>query len=270
MLQRYAVLGNPIKHSRSPQIHQLFATQFGHQLQYDAIELPIGRFSESLRDLVEQGLKGANVTVPFKQDALAFADAQTERARLAGAANTLVFEEGRTLADNTDGAGLVSDLQRLYGALSDTHVVLIGAGGAARGVVLPLFNAGVGKITLMNRTLERAYELADMFAEHGDICAISINAVTEKPADIIVNCTSSSLHGELPGVSAELFRGVAFAYDMFYSDDKTTFLLFAEDAQPNIRTADGIGMLVGQAAESYRLWWGVEPDVAKVIESLRP
>ncbi|XOV80070.1 MAG: shikimate dehydrogenase [Aestuariibacter sp.] len=270
MLQKYAVFGNPIQHSLSPKIHQLFAKQFGHDLQYDAIEIPIGQFAATVPGLIDKGLLGANVTAPFKGDALAFAKEKTERASLAGAANTLVFNREVILADNTDGAGLVHDLRRLKGNLQGSNVLLIGAGGASKGVVLPLYSAGVEHITITNRTIAKAEALAQQFSKYGQVQVRELQHSPDTPYDIIINCTSSSMQGSLPGVSPDIYTNAGLVYDMFYHQEKTPFLKSAEQHNHNVQTADGIGMLVGQAAESYRLWWNESPDIQSVIESLRP
>lgn len=270
MSRMYAVFGNPIHHSLSPKIHQLFAKQFGHDLQYDAIEIPIGQFAATVPGLIDNGLLGANVTAPFKGDALEFAKEQTERARLAGAANTLVFNREAILADNTDGAGLVQDLRRLRGDLQGSNILLIGAGGASKGVVLPLISAGVEYITITNRTTSKAEVLAQQFSKFGRVQVRDLQHTPHIPYDIIINCTSSSMHGSLPGVSPDIYTDAGLVYDMFYHQEKTLFLKSAEQHNHKVQTADGIGMLVGQAAESYRLWWNESPDIQSVIESLRP
>lgn len=270
MIRRFAVFGNPVKHSRSPHIHQMFAVQFGHELQYDAIEIPAGQFAGEVRRLIEDGLFGANVTVPFKEDALAFSTQPTERATQAGAANTLFFGPDDIVADNTDGAGLVQDLNRLTGNIKGARVLLIGAGGATRGVVLPLLQAGVHNIDICNRTEAKSAFLATQFSQYGPVQSVPLGHIPCEHYDIIVNCTSSSLSGELPGISGHVFEKATLAYDMFYSDKATVFMAFASQCSSDIQVADGIGMLVGQAAESYRVWWGVSPDIDQVINQLRP
>lgn len=268
MLKKFAVFGNPIKHSLSPKIHQLFAQQFDHQLQYDAIELPVGHFSAKVKELVEHGLIGANVTVPFKQEAIVFANKASERATIAGAANTLTFNDGDCYADNTDGKGLVSDIQRLTGTLNNKDILLIGAGGATRGVVLPLLQAGAASLTIVNRTKAKAIELQSIFSPYGKVLCGELMDNATSQYHIVINCTSSSLHGELPGVNSSVFEHSELIYDMFYQKELTSFLSYAQQINKNAVLADGIGMLVGQAAESYRLWWGVSPDLSTTISAL--
>ena len=264
MTDRYAVFGHPIAHSKSPLIHAAFARQTGQDLSYEAILAPLDGFAGSIATFVAAGGRGANVTVPFKQEAFRLADRLSPRAERAGAVNTLTFESGRILGDNTDGAGLVADLTRnLHRTLTGSRILLLGAGGAARGVIGPLLDEQPAALVIANRTVSRAQELAALF--DGGIRACGFDAL-DGPFDLVVNATAASLAGELPPLSPQLFTPGTLAYDMMYGRD-TPFLAFAR-AQ-GAATADGLGMLVEQAAEAFHLWRGIRPDTAPVIASLR-
>ncbi|MBH5330314.1 shikimate dehydrogenase [Eikenella sp. S3360] len=263
---RYAVFGNPVAHSRSPGIHQMFAAQEGTAIEYERILAEPGRFAESAAAFFAAGGLGANVTVPFKTDACAWADSLSARARAAGAANTLIKQpNGQIHADNTDGLGLVADIRRHFQvALAGKRILLIGAGGAARGVILPLLECRPASLTIANRTAAKARELAEAFGA-------SAAEFAELPAagfDIAVNATSGSLSGQVPAIAAKVFAQCELAYDMAYGREPTAFMRFAQNAGAQ-RTADGLGMLVEQAAESYRLWRGFSPDTAPVLSALR-
>ena len=264
MTDRYAVFGHPIAHSKSPLIHAAFARQTGQDMTYEAILAPIDGFAESVAAFVATGGRGANVTVPFKEEAYRLASRLTPRAQRAGAVNTLTFDADGILGDNTDGAGLVADLTRnLKRTLAGKRILLLGAGGAARGVVEPLLEQNPSALVIANRTVSRAQELAELFGR--GVRASSFEAL-EGAFDLVVNATAASLAGELPPLSPQLFTPETLAYDMMYGRD-TPFLAFAR-AQ-GAATADGLGMLVEQAAEAFHLWRGVRPDTAPVIASLR-
>lgn len=263
MTDRYAVFGHPIAHSKSPQIHTAFARQTGQDMSYEAILAPLDGFAASLSAFIGTGGRGANVTVPFKQQAYKLAAQLSPRAERAGAVNTLVFDDG-ILGDNTDGAGLVADLTRnLHCPLAGRRILLLGAGGAARGVIDPLLEQQPAALVIANRTVSRAQELADLF-KHG-IRACGFESAGG-PYDVIINATAASLAGELPPLSPRIFTTDTFAYDMMYGSD-TPFLAFARSQGATI--ADGLGMLVEQAAEAFYVWRGVRPDTAPVIASLR-
>lgn len=268
-MDHYAVVGNPVSHSKSPLIHRLFAEQTDQSLTYEAILLQEDSFEEELKRFFDKGGKGVNVTLPFKERAFGFVDSSTPRANLAGAVNTIISKNGQLLGDNTDGQGLVYDLQRLVSSLKNRSILLIGAGGAAKGVIAPLFEAGVKQIHVANRTPEKALALAEQFEDLGLISGSDLLSVPTNQADIVVNSTSSSVTNEVPAISKNLFDEAQIAYDMFYSDADTSFMNFAKDANVEITTSDGLGMLVGQAAESFRLWRGVTPEIAPVIDSLK-
>lgn len=267
-MKKFAVFGHPIAHSKSPLIHQAFAKQYGHDLEYERILAPLDGFSHSIDVFFAQGGEGANVTMPFKEEALALSDHLTERARLAGAVNTLIKQaDGSLLGDNTDGPGLVFDLQRAYGSLADAKVLLLGAGGAAKGVVKPLLDENLAKLTVVNRTLSKAQSLASRFAAD-DVEAFDYQSLPEQRFDIIINSTSSSMVNELPGLNVKALKETKLVYDMFYKNEPTSLLKWASQHNPNVTIQDGIGMLVAQAAFAYQQWFGVLPECEPIIAAL--
>ncbi|MCC6196016.1 MAG: shikimate dehydrogenase [Burkholderiales bacterium] len=271
-MDRYAVVGNPVAHSKSPRIHEAFARATGQAMTYERLLAPIGGFAQVAEGFARAGGKGLNVTVPFKLDALAIAHSASERARAAGACNTLKRDGDRWYADNTDGAGIVRDLTVNRGvALAGRDVLVLGAGGAARGILLPMLGQDVRSIVISNRTPGKAEALAVQFAAHGPLDALAPDRIGARTFDVVVNATSAGLDGGDTGWSwpAGLFRTGAFAYDLVYADGTTAFLRWAQ-GQGVTRTADGIGMLIEQAAESFLLWRGVRPQTAPVFELLRP
>jgi shikimate dehydrogenase len=268
MTDRYAVIGNPIAHSRSPSIHARFAAQTGQDLVYDRLLAPIGGFGVTVDAFRAGGGRGLNVTVPFKLDAFSYAGAVSPRARAAGAVNTLSFDGDRVEADNTDGIGLVRDLSHRLGfALRGSRVLLLGAGGAARGVILPLLEAGVAAIVVANRTEDKARQLAALAADPRVTWA-GFDDTGNEPLGLFVNATSAGLSGGAPAVCERAFRGCLLAYDMVYAGEPTVFMRHAQ-ALGCERVCDGLGMLVEQAAESFRIWRGVAPDTAPVYAVLR-
>ena len=266
----YAVMGSPVAHSRSPAIHRLFAKQFGHQIEYSAIEVAPGEFPQAVEQFRAGGGKGLNVTVPYKQEAFALTDNVSERARLAGAVNTLKFEtDGAIFGDNTDGAGLVHDLTRNLGvALKGRKILVLGAGGAVRGVLAPLLRQNPELLVVANRTVSKAKTLAREHAPLGKIEASGYNELRGRRFDIVINGTSASLKGEVPPLPENVFANRALAYDMAYGDKATAFMDWAA-LHGAERIADGLGMLVEQAAESYFVWRGVRPETRSVIAALR-
>ncbi len=267
-METYAVFGNPIAHSKSPFIHQLFAEQTGIVHPYGRVLAPLDAFIPTLEAFFQAGGKGANVTVPYKEEAFARADELTERASLAGAVNTLKrLEDGRLLGDNTDGIGLLSDLERLKMIKPGSRVLLIGAGGAARGVLLPLLSLDCS-VTITNRTFSRAQQLATLFSHTGSVQALDGDALAGSTFDLIVNATSSGLAGELPHIPGLLIHSRVHCYDMFYQKGMTPFLSWCASLGAT-NMADGLGMLVGQAAHAFLLWHGRMPDVVPVIERLK-
>lgn len=265
---RYVVVGNPIQHSKSPDIHARFARQTDQHLVYERLLAPLEGFSSAMQAFVAGGGKGANVTVPFKVDAYHYATALTERAQAAGAVNTLKVEGSTILGDNTDGVGLVTDIvQNARVSLAGKRILLLGAGGAARGVILPLLTERPAELLIANRTFSKAAELARHFSQLGSVVQACEFAAIDRPFDVIINATSASLAAEVPPVPAVAFAGQSLAYDMMYAKEPTPFLQFALRQGAGIR--DGLGMLVEQAAESFFLWRGVRPDTSPVYQELR-
>jgi len=266
-MDAYVVIGNPIAHSKSPEIHARFAQQSAQSIRYERLLAPLDDFGGTVRDFMAGGGCGANVTVPFKLQAHALADRLSERARLAGAVNTLKFEQGMIFGDNTDGAGLVADIVTNAGvALSGKRILLLGAGGAARGALLPLLEQGPAQLVLANRSLAKARELATQFAAYGNLAA-SEYAALQGSFDVIINATSASLGGELPPLPPQVLSTATLAYDMMYGSEPTVFMQFAVQHGATVR--DGLGMLVEQAAEAFLLWRGVRPATAAVFADLR-
>ncbi|MCX7626793.1 MAG: shikimate dehydrogenase [Methylophilaceae bacterium] len=264
MTDRYAVFGNPIAHSKSPAIHAAFARQTGEDLVYEAILAPLDGFATSIRHFIAEGGRGANVTVPFKEEAFRLATRLTERAQRAGAVNTLTFEGQEIVGDNTDGIGLVRDIRDNLGfALQGKHILLMGAGGAARGTISPLLSESPASLTVVNRTLQKAEALR---AHFGEITACSYEALAGHAYDLVINATSSGLSDTLPPLPDHLFAEGALAYDMMYGRI-TPFMNFAREH--GVMVADGLGMLVEQAAEAFWVWRGIRPQTAPVISMLR-
>ncbi|MFM8898796.1 MAG: shikimate dehydrogenase [Burkholderiales bacterium] len=272
MTALYAVAGNPVEHSQSPFIHQQFAQQTGQALRYERLLCPLDRFAATIRQFAQDGARGCNVTVPFKFEAYALAQSHTARARLAGAANTLRFDDGDWLADNTDGAGLVRDIQNnAEVVLAGQRVLVIGAGGAAAGALGALIAERPQELVLANRSLDKAQALADQhqtFAkEHGvELQAHALNHCGDH-FDVVINASSSSLQGGGIPVATSVLRPGALALDMMYGPAAQGFLQWAQ--QHGAQGRDGLGMLVEQAAEAFFLWRGVRPDTAPVLSSLR-
>ncbi|WP_263143672.1 shikimate dehydrogenase [Pseudomonas sp. RIT-PI-AD] len=268
-MDRYGVFGNPIGHSKSPLIQRRFAEQTGEALAYEALLAPLEDFAGFARAFFAEG-RGANVTVPFKEEAYRLADVLSERAERAGAVNTLKkLADGRLYGDNTDGAGLVRDLTGNAGfALGGTRILLLGAGGAVRGVLEPLLGEGPATLTLANRTAHKAEHLAERFADLGRVSGSGFEAL-EGPFDLIVNGTSASLAGERPPIDPALIRrGHTLCYDMMYASEPTAFCRWALE-QGAARALDGLGMLVEQAAEAFFVWRGVRPRTAPVLAEMR-
>jgi shikimate dehydrogenase len=265
---RYGVIGNPIAHSKSPQIHARFAEQTGQQISYERLLAPLDAFEATVKTFIASGGRGANVTVPFKLEAFRFSDELSSRAQAAGAVNTLQFQDGRVFGDNTDGVGLVRDIVGAAGVqLSGRQILLLGAGGAARGVVLPLLAESPSRLVIANRTPERAAELAVQFSDNPVAPEACSFTELSGPFDVVINATSASLSSELPPVPASVFGARSFVYDMMYAAEPTRFLQLA--AQHGARVRDGLGMLVEQAAESFFIWRGVRPQTAPVHDWLR-
>lgn len=266
-MDRYVVAGNPVSHSLSPRIHALFARAMGDALEYSTLEVPLDAFASTMRAFFAAGARGANITLPFKVQALELAYSASERARIAGAANFLALRDGRIEADNTDGAGLVADLERNAGfAIRGRRILLIGAGGAARGVIAPLLARSPAALVVANRTPTRARELEERFRALGPVRGADLAAIPREEFELVLNATSTSVQGEaLELPRAALARG-ALAYDMAYGKSAHAFVAAARAA--GFQARDGLGMLVEQAAESFELWRGRRPPTAPVLEEL--
>jgi shikimate dehydrogenase len=266
---RYAVIGNPIAHSKSPIIHTLFAQQTGQHMRYDAILADRDGFEQAVNEFRQAGGRGLNITVPFKQQAWSLAQQRSARAELAGAVNTLDFSAGNCFGDNTDGVGLVNDLllnHRL--TLQGRDILVLGAGGAVRGVLAPLLEQQPGRIIIGNRTASKAVELAGLFAHLGDIDGMGLDALPEQPFDLIINGTAASLQGDVPPIPTACIGDHTCAYDMMYAAQPTAFMAWAH-SQGAEKCIDGLGMLVEQAAESFYIWRKLRPETAPVIAALR-
>ena len=264
---QYAVIGNPIAHSKSPEIHARFAAQTQQAIKYDRLLAPLDGFAATVQKFVRAGGKGLNVTVPFKLEAFAMATMLTPRARAAGAVNTLKFDGGEMLGDNTDGIGLVTDIVRNAGIpIAGKTVLLLGAGGAARGALLPLLDEQPARLVVANRTPAKAVELVGRFDSHPRLEAGNFGELNDV-FDIVINATAASLTSEVPPVSPRVFGARTLAYDMMYGSAPTAFMRFA--TQHGAMARDGLGMLVEQAAESFALWRGVRPETSGVFDALR-
>ncbi len=267
---RYAVMGNPIAHSKSPLIHSLFARQTGETLTYEAILVPLDGFAEAVERFGREGGKGLNVTVPFKQEAWRLAGVRTPRAEMAGAVNTLRFDPSGLWGDNTDGAGLVRDLVANHGvSLAGRRILVLGAGGAVRGVLQPLLDERPSELVIANRTVAKAKALVELFGDRGiALRACGFDALAGEHFDLVINGTSAGLHGEMPPLPDDLLAEGACAYDMAYGEQPTVFVRWAGEHHAAL-ALDGLGMLVEQAAESFYQWRGIRPDTAPVIARLR-
>lgn len=266
---RYAVIGNPIAHSKSPQIHAAFAQQTGEQLIYTAELVETGGVESFVKHFAANNGKGLNVTVPFKQDAFEIATELSPRAQRAGAVNTLSLQGDIIFGDTTDGVGLLNDLTHNHQLeLKHKRILIVGAGGAVRGVLEPLLLAAPQQLVIANRTLSKAQQLAQDFASFGAISASSFDALAGQQFDLVINGTSASLAGELPPLPEHLFSPQGCAYDMMYGAQPTPFLVWAQQ-QGAAHCYDGLGMLVEQAAESFYIWRKKRPETRGVIEQLR-
>lgn len=271
MTDKYAVFGNPIAHSKSPEIHRQFAAQTGQALSYEKQLVDEQGFDEAADAFFANGGKGLNITVPFKQDAYSYVARTTPRARRAGAVNTLCLEaDGTVLGDTTDGVGLVSDiLHNLGWEVRHKKVLILGAGGAVRGALEPLLEQQPQHVVIANRTVDKALQLSKGFAEFGYLLGCGYDMLGEQQFDLIINGTSAGLKGDLPPLPDSLINpeGTIVCYDMLYGAEPTPFMQWASERGAQV--SDGLGMLVGQAAESFALWRGVRPETAPVIASLR-
>jgi shikimate dehydrogenase len=269
MTDHYAVIGNPIKHSKSPLIHTEFAKQTGQDLDYITKEIPLDGLVEGLKQLQQAGFKGINVTVPFKEQVWQAVDNKSDHATRSGAVNTVVFnDDGSLYGDNTDGIGLCHDLVDNNGIeLKGKRLLLLGAGGAARGVIEPLLSYQPVELVVANRTVSKAEELADLFADFGNISGCGFDDLNGS-FDVIINATSASLHGEVPPLPDDILNANASCYDMMYSNEDTAFITWAKQ-HGAAKTIDGLGMLVEQAAEAFWIWREVKPEKKSLIQKIR-
>ena len=268
MTDRYAVIGHPVAHSRSPEIHAAFARECGQDIEYMRLLAPLDEFVKTTDAFRNGGASGANVTLPFKRDAFDYADVHSARAQRSRSVNTLIFERNEIVGDNTDGIGLCRDIvQNLGQTLRDARILLIGAGGAARGVVGALLDCRPETLVITNRTLAKAEKIVEEFAAENSFCAVDLTELHSRSFDVVINATSAGLTGALPPMEKLCFSTNALAYDMMYGKGQTAFLAFA--AEHGARTADGLGMLVEQAAEAFFVWRGVAPSTNPVIDLLR-
>ena len=268
-MDRYAVMGNPIKHSKSPLIHRLFAEISNQNLSYEAMLVAEEGFTEAVDTFRRSGGKGLNITVPFKEQAWQLATQRTERAELAGAINTLSFKENEIAGDNTDGVGLVRDILKNHqGCIKNKRVLIVGAGGAVRGVLAPILAEQPAELVLVNRTVSKAQGLARHFRDYGEILPCGFDDLEGDSFDCLINGSSASLSGQLPPLAPTCIGPQSWCYDMMYGADKTPFNSWAEN-QGAAKVMDGLGMLVEQAAEAFFIWRGVRPETSPVIEELR-
>ncbi|MBX2867238.1 MAG: shikimate dehydrogenase [Acidiferrobacterales bacterium] len=271
--KNFALMGNPVSHSKSPVIHKSFALQCSKEIEYDLIQVDIGGFDQAVSHFAAHGGAGLNVTVPFKVEAWQMCQRNgnklSERAAMAESVNTLQFHhDGSVSGDNTDGIGLVRDIENnIRFQISDKSILLIGAGGASRGAIGPLLQSSPSKLHIVNRTPQKASQLAANFQSMGTITGGSLES-DASAFDLIINATASSLSGQLPGILAENIHAESMIYDMMYATEPTPFMKWALD-QGAAMAVDGLGMLVEQAAEAFRVWQSVLPDTSSVIASLR-
>ncbi len=269
MTDQYAVFGNPINHSKSPAIHRQFAEQTGQDLHYAKHLVAEDEFVKTAQAFFAEGGKGLNVTVPFKIEAFHFAQELTPRAQCAGAVNTLALQaDGKILGDNTDGIGMVHDMHNLGWELQGKRILILGAGGAVRGIIQPVLAEQPAQVVIANRTVSKAEELAAHFHDLGDVQARSFERLAGESFDVVINGTSASLGGDLPPLPKGLLNPNASCYDLMYGAEPTVFLKWAAE-QGAVKLADGLGMLIGQAAEAFYLWRQIRPEVIPVITALR-
>lgn len=268
-LDKYVVIGNPVAHSKSPFIHNQFALQTKQKMQYERLWVEIGRLPEALDKFIKDSGKGASITAPFKIDAFVYADYCTERATRAGAVNTVKFDEnGDCFADNTDGLGIVRDIKiNLAWPIRGKRLLILGAGGAIRGVLEPLLAERPADLVIANRTVSKAITLANEFADLKQITACSFEQLNNH-FDLIINGTAASLLGEVPPISPKILQPTTHCYDMAYGNEPTVFMQWAQSYGCE-NCSDGLGMLVEQAAEQFYIWRGIRPETAPVLEMLR-
>lgn len=268
-LDRYAVFGHPIKHSKSPRIHRLFAEQTGQTLEYTAQDVPAEQFQRAVTTFFAGGGKGLNCTVPLKELAWNYVAHKTERAQLSKAVNTLALQaDGSLLGDNTDGIGLVTDLTINHGiVLSDSRILILGAGGASRGIIAPILEQSPHTLVIANRTIDKAVKLAAEFDNNSSITGCGFEALKNRQFDLILNATSASLSGQLPPLPTGLLAKNGVCYDLAYGNEPTAFVRWGQENLA-AKSLDGLGMLVEQAAEAFFIWRGIRPKTRPVIELL--
>jgi len=269
-IDRYGVMGYPVSHSRSPVIHRLFALQTQQNIQYELLQVSPEKLETAIRQFQRTGGKGLNITVPHKSEVARLVDQTSERAATAGAVNTLSFKGGEIHGDNTDGIGLLRDLAVNLGVgIEDANILILGAGGATRGIVGPLLEMQPASLRIANRTLEKAEALAQHFSQSGNVSACRFNVIpVSTPYDLIVNATSAGLKGEAPPFSAATISASSFCYDLSYGLMPTPFSIWARESGA-AQSVMGWGMLVEQAAESFKIWRGIRPDTAPVLKQMK-
>ena len=266
-MNRYAVIGNPINHSLSPTIHSQFSKQIGLSMNYEKILAPLDGFATVANNFVKSGALGFNITVPFKAEAYDLADECTLKAKTAGAVNTIKVENGTLYGENTDGIGLVNDLcNNLQQTIKGKDILILGAGGATQGILLPLLECQPERILVANRTKTKSLKLANNYSEYGKVCGFGLDQIKAKPVDIIINATSASLDGKMPEIPSGVATG-ALCYELMYGR-QTPFMKWARKNSA-LEVTDGLGMLVEQAASAFAFWHGITPETKEVIKSLR-
>jgi shikimate dehydrogenase len=261
-MNKFAVFGNPIKHSLSPQIHQDFALQFEMKIEYEKILA--SDFKSSALNFIENDGVGFNITVPFKEDAFNFVDSADESAKTAKAVNTILVKDNQTIGYNTDGIGLVNDLTKNIGIdLDDKVILIIGAGGASRGIIPTILKQNPKRVMIANRTASKAQQLANEFSNLGKTCGFGLEKVKNEPVDVVINATSSSISGEFPDIASGCVKN-AICYDLMYSKTNTPFMDFAENNDAK-KVFDGWGMLVEQAAKAFEIWTNKKPNTSNLI-----
>ena len=269
VVDRYGVMGYPVSHSHSPAIHRLFALQTGQDIQYELLQVAPDNLESAIKQFERAGGLGLNITVPHKRTVTKLVDQMSERASIAGAVNTLLFRDSEVFGDNTDGVGILRDLQSNLGLkLEDTNILVLGAGGATRGIMSPLLEAQPRSVIIANRTFGKAQALADHFSRQGPVSACRLGKVrTQTAYDLVINATSAGLKGEVPPYPEDAVSEHTFCYDLSYGLTPTPFSCWAEE-HGAARSVMGWGMLVEQAAESFHLWRGVRPDTAAVLRQI--
>ncbi len=266
-MNKYAVIGNPIHHSLSPTIHAQFAKQIGLSMMYEKILAPLDEFTVTAKNFVSSGALGFNITVPFKVEAYNLVDEYTLNAKIAGAVNTVKVENDTLYGENTDGIGLVNDLRNnLQQTIKSKDILILGAGGATQGILLPLLECQPERILVANRTKSKSLKLARKYSEYGKVCGFGLDQIKAKPVDIIINATSASLDGKMPEIPSGVATG-ALCYDLLYGGE-TPFMQWARENSA-LDVTDGLGMLVEQAASAFAFWHGITPETKQVIKSIR-